>query len=48
MFLTVLIVIIVLWALGFNFDIGGDFIHLLIVIALVLLIYRLVTGRRLP
>ncbi|UJL45958.1 lmo0937 family membrane protein [Virgibacillus sp. NKC19-16] len=48
MLLTVLIVIVLLWALGINFEIGGDFIHLLIVIALVLLIYRLVTGRRIP
>ncbi|WP_017726872.1 lmo0937 family membrane protein [Halalkalibacterium ligniniphilum] len=43
---TILIVLIVLWLLGFSFEIAGNLIHLLLVIALVLLIFRLVTGRR--
>ena len=40
-------VLIILWALGFfAFHIGGGLIHILIVIALILVIWRLVTGRR--
>ena len=43
---TILIVLVVLWALGlFAFHAGG-LIHVLIVIALVVLIIRLVQGRK--
>ncbi len=44
---TIVIVLLVLWALGFfAFHIGGGLIHALIVIALIVLIIRLVRGRR--
>jgi len=44
---TIIIVLLVLWALGFfAFHIGGGLIHALIVIALIVLIIRLVRGRR--
>ena len=43
---TVLVVVIVLWLLGFIGEIGGDLVHLLLVVALVVLIFQLVTGRR--
>jgi hypothetical protein len=36
----------VLWFLGFIASVGGGFIHLLLVLALIVLIYNLVTGRR--
>lgn len=45
---TIIIVLLVLWALGFGFAgsaIGG-LIHLLLVLALVLLVVQLLTGRR--
>jgi hypothetical protein len=42
----IIIVLIILWLGGFALHIGGGLIHILIVIALILLIYRLVTGRR--
>ena len=42
----IIIVLIVLWALGnFAFNVGS-LIHILLVIALILIVYRLVTGRR--
>jgi hypothetical protein len=46
--LTVLIIVLlILWALGaFAFKVAGGLIHLLLVIAVVILIYRLVTGRK--
>jgi len=43
---TILIVLLVLWLLGFSFEIAGNLVHILLVIALVVLIIRLVTGRR--
>ncbi|MDQ0898398.1 MULTISPECIES: lmo0937 family membrane protein [unclassified Paenibacillus] len=43
---TIFIVILVLWALGIGFDIGGNLIHLLLVLAVISLVFNLVTGRR--
>ena len=43
---TILIILVVLWALGFfAFHVGG-LIHVLIVIALLVLVIRLLRGRR--
>jgi hypothetical protein len=42
----IVIVLIILWLGGFSFHIGGSLIHLLLVIALILIIVRLATGRR--
>lgn len=43
---TILVVLLILWLLGFSFHIGGGLIHLLLVIALMVLIFNLITGRR--
>jgi hypothetical protein len=43
---TVFVVILVLWLLGFSFHVAGGLIHLLLVIALVVLIFNLLSGRR--
>jgi hypothetical protein len=46
--LLLIIVLVILWALGFfAFSVGGSLIHLLLVIALLVLVYRLLTGRNL-
>jgi hypothetical protein len=42
----IIIVLIILWLGGFAMHVGGGLIHILIVIALILLIVRLVSGRR--
>jgi Family of unknown function (DUF5670) len=42
---TIIVVLFVLWLLGFAVHVGGSLIHLLLVIALVLLIFNIVTGR---
>jgi hypothetical protein len=42
----VVVVLVVLWLLGLVVHIGGGLIHILLVIALVVLIYNLVVGRR--
>lgn len=43
---TIIVVLFVLWVFGFAIHIGGGLIHLLLVIALILVVYNLVTGRR--
>jgi hypothetical protein len=43
---TIFVVLLVLWLLGFTMSIGGGLIHLLLVVALVVLVFNLVTGRR--
>ena len=43
---TVFVVLLVLWVLGFSFHIAGSLIHILLVIALIVLVVNLVTGRR--
>lgn len=43
---TILVVLLVLWLLGLVAKIGGAFIHLLLVIALVVFLINLLTGRR--
>lgn len=43
---TILVILIILWLLGFVMKIGGGLIHLILVIALIILVIQLVTGRR--
>jgi hypothetical protein len=40
------ILFVVLWLLGFSLHIGAGFIHLLLVVAVVIVLFRLVAGRR--
>jgi hypothetical protein len=42
----IVIIIVILWLAGFTLEIGGGLIHLLLVIALILVIVRLATGRK--
>lgn len=44
---TIIIILIVLWLLGMVTEfIAGGLIHILLVIALIIFIYNLITGRR--
>jgi len=45
---TIFLILLILWALGYGFAGAslGAFVHILLVIALVVLIVQLVTGRR--
>jgi hypothetical protein len=43
---TIIVVLLVLWALGLFLDLAGGLIHILLVIALVVIVMRLLTGRR--
>jgi hypothetical protein len=40
-------VLLILWILGFSLHVAGGLIHLLLVVALVVLVINLVSGRRL-
>jgi hypothetical protein len=42
---TIILLLLILWALGFGFHVLGGFIHILLVVALVILVFELVTGR---
>ena len=43
---TIFVVILILWLLGFSFHVGGALIHVLLVVALAVLIFNLISGRR--
>jgi hypothetical protein len=44
---TIAIILLVLWALGaLAFHVGSGLIHLLLVLAVIVVVYQLVTGRR--
>jgi len=43
---TILVILLILWLLGFSLHVAGGLIHLLLVVALVVLIIQLLTGRR--
>lgn len=47
MLLTIAIIILILWALGFlAFHVASPLIHLLLVIGVIVLIWNFVAGRR--
>ena len=43
---TIFAVVLILWLIGFRLRLGGGLIHLLLVFALIVLVFNLVTGRR--
>ncbi len=43
---TIFVILLVLWLLGFSLHVAGGLIHLLLVVALVVLVINLLSGRR--
>ena len=43
---TIFVIILVLWLLGFSFHIAGGLIHILLIVALIILVINLLSGRR--
>jgi hypothetical protein len=43
---TIIVILFILWLLGFSLHVGGALIHLLLVIAVIVLIFNLLSGRR--
>jgi hypothetical protein len=46
MLYTIAVILLVLWLLGFTLHIGGGLIHLILVVALVVFVFQLISGRR--
>ncbi|MFM9828309.1 MAG: lmo0937 family membrane protein [Sphingomonas sp.] len=44
---SLVVLLVILWALGLSFHVAGGLIHILLVIALIAVVFRLVTGRTL-
>jgi len=42
----IIVILVIMWLGGFALHVGGSLIHLLLVIAVIVLIVQLVTGRR--
>ena len=43
---TIVALFLILWLLGFSFSIGGNLIHLLLVVAIVVFVINLMSSRR--
>jgi hypothetical protein len=43
---TIFAILLLLWLLGWGFHVAGSLIHILLVVALVVLLIELITGRR--
>ena len=43
---TILVILLILWLLGFLGNFGGNLIHILLVVAAIVLIFNLVSSRR--
>jgi len=43
---TICVILLILWLLGFLSHVGGGLIHILLVIAVIVLVVRLIQGRK--
>jgi len=43
---TIVGILFILWLLGFSFHVAGGLVHILLVVALVAVIFNLLSGRR--
>jgi hypothetical protein len=43
---TIVVLLLILWLLGFTLHVAGGLIHILLVIALVVIVIRLLSGER--
>jgi uncharacterized membrane protein YhaH (DUF805 family) len=43
---TIVAILVVLWLIGLVMDIAGGLIHILLVIALIVFVFNLISGRR--
>ncbi len=43
---TVFVILLILWLAGFLGHVGGSLIHLVLVVAVIVLVFNLLTGRR--
>jgi hypothetical protein len=43
---TIVVILVILWLLGFSFHIAGGLVHILLIIALIVVVVNLLGGRR--
>jgi len=43
---TIVVLLLILWLLGFTMHVAGGLVHVLLVIALIVIVVRLLSGRR--
>jgi hypothetical protein len=43
---TIVAILLLLWVLGLAFKVASGLIHILLVIALIIIVFRLISGRR--
>jgi len=43
---TIVLLLLILWLLGFSLHVAGGLVHILLVVALVVIVLRLLSGRR--
>ena len=46
MLYTLIAILLVLWLLGFSMHVGGGLIHAFLVVAVVVFLFNLISGRR--
>jgi len=44
---TIIAVCLILWLLGFSLHVGGGLIHVLLVVAVIVILFNLLSGRKL-
>ena len=47
MLYTIVAILVILWLLGMLTSVGGGLIHILLVIAVIVIVVRLISGRKL-
>lgn len=43
---TIIVILIIFWLLGFALNIAGSLIHILLVIAIIVILIRIIQGRK--
>ena len=43
---TIVAVLLIMWLLGFSLHVGGGIVHILLVVALIVIVFNLLNGRR--
>lgn len=46
MFWTIVVILLILWLLGFTLNLVGSLIHILLVAAIIVILIRIIQGRK--
>jgi uncharacterized protein DUF5670 len=46
MFWAIVAILLIMWLLGFSLHLGGGLVHILLVVALIVIVFNLLSGRR--